>query len=105
MFRSFACLVVLFFAVPSHADTELPLGQYLLGEMSPYLDLMSEGPGDANVCYAKPEVEEMWRFQRFFLRLRPRVVLTAGIAKISIIPDIEVYWERAMPEGWAFYRP
>lgn len=46
-----------------------------------------------------------WFFRRFTFRLRPSVTLTAGIAKIGIIPDIELLWERALPAGYVPYRP
>jgi hypothetical protein len=91
------------FAVTSRARAD-SLREYLQSEMSVLNDtLVDEDPG---VCSAMPKYKsEAWLFRRFTLRIRPVVTLTAGIAQIGIVPDIEILWERTLPEGWAEFRP
>ncbi len=50
--------------------------------------------------------QEDYFFRRFWLRLRPKVGLTAaGFANLEIIPEIEMLWEKDTPDGWEIYKP
>jgi hypothetical protein len=101
MFLVMALSLMFLGQAPVKADT---LQQYIVNQIETLNGSLEQN--DVGVCQATPKVrQEAWLFRRFFFRLRPRVVLTAGIAKIGIVPDIELLWERTLPEGWTNYAP
>ena len=62
-------------------------------------------PGEQEEAAAAFERDESWFLRRFRLRLRPKVSFSLQVAKIEVIPELELLWERTTPEGWAVYRP
>lgn len=50
--------------------------------------------------------DDAFIFRRFWLRLRPRVGLhVPGFATFDVIPEVEMLWEKDLPDGWETYRP
>jgi len=50
--------------------------------------------------------EEAWYFRNFWIRLRTPVAFEIpGIAKVQVIPETELLWERPNPSGWSSYKP
>ena len=47
----------------------------------------------------------LWYFRRLWFRVRPNVPLTSGIAKVGIVPEIEIGWDRPLPEGYVPHEP
>lgn len=59
-----------------------------------------EGAADA------PEGNEAWTLQNFWLRMRPRGGFDMpGIGEALLIPELELLWQRDLPEGWELYTP
>ena len=51
-------------------------------------------------------VEEQWWYRRFWLRVRPKFAFSVpGFAKLEIMPETELLWERALPDGWVVFKP
>lgn len=52
------------------------------------------------------ESDERWFCRRFTLRLRPKASFAIpGFAKLEIVPEVEMVWQRALPTGWETYKP
>lgn len=78
---------------------------HLLEEMSVVEQalLSSELPGSLPL---EEESSEAFYFRRFWFRDRARAGFhVPGLAKLEIIPEIEMLWERDLPKGWTQYRP
>lgn len=73
-------------------------GEYLDATTSDIQSTLEEEDGGAGD-------NDSWYFRRFTLRVRPYVTFTAGIAKLNVIPDIELLWERPLPDGWEPFKP
>lgn len=44
--------------------------------------------------------------RRFWLRIRPKVGFKLpGTGKIQLIPEVELLWDRPLPESWTGYKP
>jgi|GEM_PF-4649620 len=55
---------------------------------------------------AANSVVDTWYFKNFWLRIRlPLGFKIPGALKITVIPEAELLWQRANPEGWSTYRP
>lgn len=51
-------------------------------------------------------VEEMWYMNQFSLRLRAPVGFDIdGFASFQVVPETEMIWQRANPDGWTNFRP
>lgn len=49
--------------------------------------------------------DEMYFFRRFWFRFRGRVERDIpGLAGFAIVPEIEMLWEKQLPEGWETYK-
>lgn len=49
--------------------------------------------------------DDAYFFRRFWLRLRPRVERDIPwLAGFSVIPDLEMLFEKPAPEGWDMYK-
>jgi hypothetical protein len=49
---------------------------------------------------------DSWYYRRFWLRVRPKLVFSIpGFAKLEIMPETELLWDRALPSGWVAYAP
>jgi len=86
------------FAIPVRASDPPPFQQYLEGELNSIddtLDQQSDRDGRDSSLF----------FRRFWLRIRPNITFTAGIAKIAIVPELELLWQRDLPDGWIPYQP
>jgi hypothetical protein len=81
-----------------------PMREYLEGQISTLTEAMEKGE-DVQPDENGAVNDQWWYFRRMFLRIRPRVVLSAHIAKIGIVPDIELYFEHRDPEGYIPYQP
>jgi hypothetical protein len=52
------------------------------------------------------EDDEAWFLRRFWLRVRAKAgVEIPGFAKLQVIPETEMLWERTLPEGWKTFKP
>lgn len=50
--------------------------------------------------------QESWYFRNFWLRLRPKFTIEVPwVAKFQVIPEVELLWQRALPEGYSNYKP
>ena len=51
-------------------------------------------------------IEEEFYLRRFWMRVRAKVGIQIPVlAKFEVIPEIEMLWERPLPEGWKPYHP
>lgn len=49
---------------------------------------------------------EMWHMNQFSLRLRASLGFgIEGFASFQIVPETEMIWQRASPDGWVNYKP
>jgi hypothetical protein len=77
---------------------EIPdLKNYLETQIVPLNDALEE---QAQKETGETIQHSFWFLRRSGIRLRPNVTLTAGIAQVGIVPEIEVIWERELPPGW-----
>lgn len=81
------------------ADRVPDLDQYLDSEISSMNDAMVSNESKI----AEPEV---WFLRNMFVRVRPRVgFIIPGIAKVEFIPEVELMWQKSLPDQWKPYRP
>ena len=65
---------------------------------------------DAAVCSADEDLtratEDSWYFRRFWLRVRPKFSFgVPGLTALEIVPELELLWQRDLPDGWKTYKP
>ena len=49
---------------------------------------------------------EAWLYQNFWIRLRGRAGFEIpGFAKVELVPEVELFWQRGIPQGWESYKP
>jgi hypothetical protein len=49
---------------------------------------------------------DSWYFRRMMIRVRPKASFEIpGFAKLEIIPETELIWQRELPDGWTGYKP
>jgi hypothetical protein len=52
------------------------------------------------------KIEDGYYLRRFWLRVRPYADISIpGLAGFDVIPEVEMLWEKAPPQGWEIYRP
>jgi hypothetical protein len=50
--------------------------------------------------------DSRWFLRRFWVRVRPKATFAVpGFAKLEISPELELLWQRELPEGWTTYKP
>lgn len=93
----FVCVLVSIGYAPAWANPTL--AEYVEKEISSF-DLAFEA------LDSDSQVTDDYFLRRFWLRLRPKVGLTVPeLAALEIIPEIEMLWEKEVPEGWEIYKP
>lgn len=101
-----ALLVMLSWSQIAGAEGVLGLDEFLRNEIIS-LDAIFSDLGDAS-ANMNPLLEtgEDYMFRRFWFRLRGKVGLKApGLAGLEVIPEVEMLWEKEVPDGWAIYKP
>ncbi len=94
-------LTVLVFS--SQASADLSLTDFVRGEIE---TLDSAFTDMAAIEGTAPTQNEDFILRRFWLRVRAKVGLTVpGFANFEVIPDVEMLWEREVPDGWETYKP
>jgi hypothetical protein len=58
----------------------------------------------ASALEGAPETEDSWYLKRTMARTRFKFAYELPIAKLEIVPEIELIWDRPFPEGWTGYR-
>ena len=83
----------------------------IIPELTKHLTEMLDSTESAvNRCSSEDasaaETSHEWFYRRFWLRFRPRVSFAVpGFAKLEIVPEIEMLWQRDLPAGWEVYKP
>ena len=55
---------------------------------------------------ASSQDDSMYFLRRFWLRVRAKAAFKIpGMVKIQVVPEVEVLWERPLPDGWTGYKP
>lgn len=98
----FGIVVVLFALAPIRASADS------LPELTSYLK--QEIANSSHALHAPLEStadpSDAFFFRRWFVRLQATVGIDVPwIASFQIVPEVELVWQRAYPEGWADYRP
>ena len=104
---SLFALIALVLTLSSHAKA-----RSAVPDMSVYLDqqltLMESsaiGKIPNPAAPADDEADAPFFLRRFWLRVRPKAIFSLpGLVKIQIIPELEMLWERPLPEGWTGYK-
>ena len=77
-------------------------------DLSVYLDrqlTMMEQGGAASLPTPAASDDDMFFLRRFWLRVRPKAIFSLpGLVKIQIVPELEMLWERPLPEGYTGYK-
>lgn len=98
-------LTLLSFTIPYAAfASSMPEWVYFINEevTSATIALdQSTQESESNSC-----VEEDFYLRRFMMRVRAKVGIQIPVlAKFEVIPELELLWERPLPEGWRPYHP
>lgn len=65
-----------------------------------------EAIADGKAPSAKVKADEEYFFRRFWLRLRGKVgIQLPGIYNLQVIPEMEMLFERTLPDGYTGYKP
>ena len=96
------------YAAPSKEFSEA-----LIQELSAIEEAMSDGSADENseigtvgIQETQTPANEEWFLQNFLMRLRPNVAFEVpGLVRIQVGPELELIWQRSVPEGWSSYLP
>ena len=96
------------YAAPSREFSEA-----LIQELSAIEEAMSEGSADENseietlgIHEIQTHADEEWFLQNFLMRFRPNVVFSVpGLVRVQVGPELELIWQRSVPEGWMSYLP
>ncbi|MBI3556954.1 MAG: hypothetical protein HY074_11880 [Deltaproteobacteria bacterium] len=103
MIRIAAVLAMLGLSLAAQAAAVPELERFLDREVGRLDDAVA---GSVSASEQPAASEEAWFLRNFFLRVKPRVTLAIpGLSKLEIIPEAEILWQRALPEGWAVYKP
>mgnify|MGYP001568205842 CR=1 FL=1 len=96
-------LLITAFVFKASASTELSLTDFVSGEVRSLESAFADvGPLDESISSQNEE----FILRRFWLRVRPKVGLSIpGLAAFDIIPEVEMLWEKEVPEGWETYKP
>jgi hypothetical protein len=90
-------------ALPAHAAIIPELTQHLTEMLDSTESAVNSCPTEETGSAAK---DHEWFYRRFWLRFRPRVSFAVpGFAKLEIVPEIEMLWQRDLPTGWEVYKP
>lgn len=77
-------------------------------DLSVYLDqqlTMMEHGGATSLPTPSSGDDDMFFLRRFWLRVRPKAIFSLpGLVKIQIIPELEMLWERPLPEGYTGFK-
>jgi hypothetical protein len=76
-------------------------------ELSVYLDqeLSLLESGGLQQLPATVPLEDEFFFRRFWFRIRPKAIFSLPrLVKIQVVPEVELLWERALPDGWTGYK-
>lgn len=94
-----------------HAAPVPELTNYLEEELKVFDDAVSRcsAPDDLSSTQAilgEEKAEERYLFRNFWLRARMRGGFELpGLVTVQVIPEVEMYWQRQVPEGWGAYKP
>jgi hypothetical protein len=88
----------------ARAEESIPqLAQYLQAEIQS-ADASLE-PLDAQPV-PNATFDEAWYYRRFWLRMRtPAGLDVPWLVKVQIVPEVQLLWERELPDGWGAYKP
>ena len=94
--------------IPAIARDKKPkptIGEYFESEVNSLDQAVQSTPSSSTIITNPSAEEDGYFFRRFWLRLRPRVERDIpGLAGFSVIPEVELLWEKAPPEGWEIYK-
>ncbi len=96
-------LNVLIFSAPAQAQELSTLSEFVTEQVSSLEAAFNDiSPVDDSGIQG----EDKFIFRRFWLRVRAKVGLTIPeLAALDLIPEIEMLWEKEVPEGWETYKP
>lgn len=90
----------------ARAEAVPELVQYLQSEISAMSQAVTSPAHELNEEAGVEEENESWYFQNLFLRLRPYFGVDVPIfAKFRVVPEVEMVFQRPIPQGWKSYRP
>lgn len=107
MIRYLSVMMLVFGASFPVAASGVPGLEKFLGEQVTVLDdAVASASDPSEVCSADAADNEMWFFKNFFLRVRPQAGFEIpAIAKIQVVLEAELLWQRPTPQGWGAYKP
>ncbi len=95
-------MIIVILSVTVSQSAEKTLTEFVAEEIETLDDSFTQMSTAEN----QSEEDEAFMFRRFWLRLRPRAGLhVPGFATFDVVPEIEMLWERDLPNGWETYRP
>ncbi len=104
---SLMLMLVAFYQKTAKAEghNENVLAKYIQDELITLDNSVQVATADAAVVDSSDDSEGYF-FRRFWLRLRPRVERDVPfLAGFSVIGELELLWEKPVPEGWETYKP
>jgi hypothetical protein len=100
-----AALLALLSGTSAHAESNEDLTRYLRDEIAQMQESVDQCTLDRAV-ESSDDPSENWFYRRFWIRVRAKAAFQVpGLAKLEIVPETELLWERELPEGWAAYKP
>lgn len=80
------------------------LEEYFSREVN-LLDQVVQSSDKGTAITGEQSDDEAFFFRRFWFRLRARVERDIpGLAGFSVVPEIELLWEKQVPDGWETYK-
>lgn len=87
----------------SRAEVSAQMGAFITEQIA----LTSQSLGKAeNACILSSAQNESFYLQNFLLRVRAHFGIDVPLfLKFQIVPELELVFQRSLPEGWGSYRP
>lgn len=80
------------------------LENYFENEVNSLDQAIQSSPLEAAIISNNDEADGYF-FRRFWLRIRPRAeFVVPGLAGLSVIPEVELLWEKPVPQNWEIYK-
>lgn len=88
---------------PAEAEWSPQFGQFIHEQMSATSESLASSE---NVCVLDGAQNEAYYLQNFLVRVRAQFGIEIPLfLKFLIVPEVELVFQRRLPEGWGSYKP
>lgn len=82
-----------------------PLKDFLTNEIQRISDAVNNPTLDVASTPEGQKDEDSMYFRRFCLRLTALVGFDVVVGSVTAMPEVELLWQRDLPDGWEPYKP